>query len=154
MASFCACFVVVTFFLWATDNLLNLALLLHICNNYEPTKIGICETLRIHQSFSYIQNFQEIKFLKKLLTWIEGFLSSLVYKTWTSIAHSIEKNTNKDSKVLWTPQYFSRFYPRLYNYENSRSQCRYKGCGGKSTKLCIWRNSRYWYENYPNLTNV
>ncbi len=102
MASSCACFVATTFFLWTVDDLLNLALLLPICNNYEHIKIGTCETLKIHQSFFCIKNFQEIKLRKMLFTWVEEFLSSFVYKTWTSVAYSIEKTTR-------VQKYFANF---------------------------------------------
>jgi len=80
MASSCAYFVAETFFLWIADDLLNLALLLPICSNYEHVKIGTCETLKIHQSFSCINNFQEIKFRKMLLTWVEKLFFTCLQK--------------------------------------------------------------------------
>jgi len=61
MASSYACFAIAISFLRTIDDLLHLALLLPICNNYEHTKIGTCETLRIHQSFSCSKKIQEIK---------------------------------------------------------------------------------------------
>lgn len=141
------------FFFWTTDDLLNLALLLPICSNYEHVKIGTCETLKIHQSFSCINVFQEIKLRKMLLTWVEKLLLSLVYK-----------KMNKSCLLNWKKQQgfknnlqtlvFYKIFPRIWNWGNSRSQCGYKGCGGESTKLCIWRNSKYWYESYPNFTYV
>jgi hypothetical protein len=75
MASSYVRFVVVIFFLWTTNDLLNLAMLLPICNNYEHVKVGTYETLKIHQSFSCIKNFQKIKLKKILLKWVEKLLS-------------------------------------------------------------------------------
>jgi len=62
------------FFFWWTNDLLNLALLLPICNNYGHVKVGTCETLKIHQSFFCIKNFQKIKLKKMSLTWVEKLI--------------------------------------------------------------------------------